>query len=68
MLKSALLFYLKMLGYLTRAGFKLNPRYPCVMEKYGGEHMTVLFHVDDLKVSHKSDKAVTKLIEYLDGI
>ena len=30
--------------------------------------MTVVFHVDDLKVSHKSGKAITKLIEYLGGI
>ena len=30
--------------------------------------MTVVFHVDDLKVSHKSNKAITKVIEYLDGI
>ena len=33
----------------------------------GGEKMTVVFHVNDLKVSHKSDKATTKVIEYLDG-
>ena len=30
--------------------------------------MTVVFQVDGLKVSHKSDKAITKVIEYLDGI
>ena len=30
--------------------------------------MTVVFHVDHLKVSHKSDKANTKMIEYLNGI
>ena len=30
--------------------------------------MTVVFHVNDLKVPHKSNKAITKVIEYLDGI
>ena len=31
-LKSALLLYMKMVGYLTRAGFKLDPYYPCLMK------------------------------------
>ena len=67
-LKSVPLFYLKLVGDLTRAGFKINSYEPCVMEKIvGGEHMTVLFHMDDLKVSHKIDKAITEVIEYLDG-
>ena len=30
--------------------------------------MTVVFHVDDMKVSYKIDKAITKAIEYLDGV
>ena len=30
--------------------------------------MTVVFHVDDLKVSHKIDKTITKVMEYLGGI
>ena len=34
----------------------------------GGEQMTVVFHVDHLKVSHKSDKANKELIEYLNRI
>ena len=29
-LKSALMFYLKLAGYLKRAGFKINPYDPCV--------------------------------------
>ena len=28
----------------------------------------VLFHIDDLKLSHKRDRDITKVIEYLDGI
>ena len=67
MLKSTLLLYLNLVGNLTRAGFKINPYDPCVMKNIvGGEHMVVVFHVDNLKVSHKSYKGVTRLIEYLD--
>ena len=54
---------------LTIAGFKINRYDPCVMNKnLGGGQIMVVFHVDDLKVSHKSGKAITKLIEYLGGI
>ena len=61
MLKSTLVFYLKMVGALTRAGFKLNPYDPCLMKQItGGEHITVEFHVDDFKVSQKSDNNIKK--------
>ena len=67
--KPALLFYLNLVGDLTRAGLKINPHDPCVMNKIvGKEQITVMFHVENLKMLHKSDKAITKLIEYLDGI
>ena len=69
MLKSALLLYLKLVGDLAIAGFKINLYDRCVTKKIlGGEQMIVVFHVDDMKVSHKSDKAITKVIEYLNGI
>ena len=54
---------------MTREGLKLNPYDPNVMHKIDwGDQMTVLFHVDDLEVLHKSDKAITKVIEYPNGI
>ena len=34
----------------------------------GGEQMTVVLHADDLKVSHKINKAIKKVLEYLNGI
>ena len=68
-LKSSLLFYHNMVGDKTREIFKIHPHDPCVMKKIvGGGKMTVVFHVDALKVSHKINKAITTLIEYLDGI
>ena len=69
MLKYALLLYLKLVGYLTRSGFKLNLYDPCVMNKIvEGDQITVVFHVDDMKELQKRDKTITKVIEYLDGI
>lgn len=69
MLKSALLFYLKLLGDLTKAGFELNPYDPCVANKMvGGKQLTVAWHVDDLKISHENPAVVDRFIEYIDGI
>jgi hypothetical protein len=53
LLKSALLFYRLLVGDLTNTGFVLNPYDPCVANKViGGQQMTVIWHVDNLKVSH----------------
>ena len=53
MLKPVLLFYMNLDGDMTIAVLKINPYDPCIMNNIlGGEHMTVLFHVDHLKVSH----------------
>ena len=49
-LKSALLFYKKLVGDLEAYGFKINPYDPCVVNKMiGGKQLTVCWHVDDLK-------------------
>ena len=57
MLEAALLWYKKFRLELEQEGFKFNPYDPCVTnrEKKGTQH-TVLFHVDDLKSSHKDPK------------
>jgi hypothetical protein len=53
LLRSALLFYLKLVKDLTDYGFELNPYDPCVANKMlDGKQMTVVWHVDDLKISH----------------
>ena len=45
-------------------GFKINPYGPCVANKMvNGHQMTICWHVDDLKVSHKDENAVTALAE-----
>jgi hypothetical protein len=62
LMRSALLFYCKLRGELEAYGFKVNPYDPCVanMETPGGQ-MTVLWHVDDLKMSCKDNFELTKL-------
>ena len=50
MMRSALLFYRKLVGDLEAYGFKINPYDPCVANMdINGSQMTVVWHVDDLK-------------------
>ena len=63
LLQSALLFYKKLRGELENYGFEVNPYDPCVANKIvNGSQMTVMWHVDDLKVSHKDDNEITKFL------
>jgi hypothetical protein len=66
LLRSALLFYLKLVKDLTDYGFKLNPYNLCVANKMvDGKQMTVVWHVDDLKISHMSKQVIDGLLDYL---
>jgi hypothetical protein len=68
-LRSALLFYEKLVRDLTSQGFKINQYDPCVANKLvNGEQFTLTWHVDDIKMSHKDSNEVTKVIEWLKGI
>ena len=41
-------------------GFKINPYDPYVANKViNGEQLTIFWHVDDLKVSHKDENVVS---------
>ena len=63
---ASLLYYRKFVTSLTKLGFELNPYDPCVANKMiNGEQMTICFHVDDCKLSHKSSSEVTKMVEIL---
>ena len=56
LLCSALLFYKKLRGDLEGLGFKVNPYNRCVANKdINGKQLTVVWYVNDLKVSHKDD-------------
>ena len=65
LLQSALLFYRKLRSELEDFGFVVNPYDPCVANKViNGSQMTVTWHVDDLKISHKDSNEVTKCIDH----
>jgi hypothetical protein len=68
-LRSALLFYEKLVRDPTSQGFEINQYYPCVANKLvNGEQFTLTWHVDDIKMSHKDSNEVTKVIEWPKGI
>jgi Reverse transcriptase (RNA-dependent DNA polymerase) len=57
MLEAALLWYKKFKKELEGAGFTFNPYDPCVANRIiKGDQQTIVFHVDDLKSSHKNSK------------
>ena len=66
MLRAALLFYKKLRGDLELIGFEVNPYDPCVANmQVDGSQLTVCWHVDDLKISHKSELVVTGFVAKL---
>ena len=67
-LKAALLFWKKFTTKLKQWGFEVNPYDWCVMNKtIGGTQCTILWHVDDLKISHVKPNVVTKVIKQLEA-
>ncbi len=66
MLEAAILWYKKFRGELEQKGFKFNPYDPCVANRTekGSQH-TLLFHVDDLKSSHKDSKVNDQFDKWL---
>ena len=67
LLRSALLFHLKLVEDLKSYGFEINPYDPCVATKMvDGTQMTVTWHVDDLKISHLRQLRLDELlVDYL---
>ena len=60
--RAAFLFYKRLRSDLENMGFEVNPYDPCVANKMvNGSQMTICWHVDDLKGSHKEESAVTAL-------
>ena len=66
MLKSALLFYRKLVADLQSVGFTLNPYDPCVANKLvNGKQLTVLWHVDDIIAAHEDPKIVSNFLAWI---
>jgi hypothetical protein len=65
-LTGAFLFWKKLSKQLIKWGFVLNPYDSCVANKIvDGKQCTILWHVDDLKISHVDPKVVDDVIELL---
>jgi hypothetical protein len=63
---ASLLYYRKFCKSLTGIGFDLNPYDPCVANKtIKDNQMTIAFHVDDCKLSHKYPKEMDNMIKWL---
>jgi len=63
MIESALLWYSLYVDVLEKDGFKLNPYGTCVANKMvDGKQCTVVWYVDDNKLSHKDSKVVDTVL------
>jgi hypothetical protein len=66
MMKSALLFYQKLVADLRLIGYVLNSYDPCVANKMtDGQQMTICWHINDLFLGHKDHKVVSDTIAWL---
>ena len=64
--KSELLYYRKLSKYMREYGFLINPYNLCITNKwtYGGK-LTLVWHVDNMKVSHKNKEEVANFTAYM---
>ena len=63
-LDASLLFWKELTKTLEGWGYKQNPYDWCVMNKMvDGKQCTMLWHVDDLKMSHVEPKVVDKVLD-----
>jgi hypothetical protein len=63
---AAKLFWKHLSSTLVSKGFKINPYDACVANKMiNGKQCTILWHVDDLKISHIDSTVVTDVIAML---
>ena len=65
-LQAALLFWKNLTTTLIGWGFEINPYDWCVANKMvSGKQLTVVWHVDDLKISHLDQSAIGILVDQL---
>jgi hypothetical protein len=66
-IESAMLWYNLYSSTLEGMGFKLNPYDKCVANKMiDGKQCTIVFYVDDNKLSHKDPKVVTTVMKEIE--
>ena len=67
-MRAALLFWKLLTSKLEAWGFKINPYDWCVANKtINGQQCTIIWHVDDLKISHAEPDVVTSVIKLLES-
>ena len=65
-MKAALLLWENLTSSLNEWGFEINPYYWCIANKeVDGKQITIVWHVDDLKISHEDPKVVHDIINKL---
>jgi hypothetical protein len=65
--QSALLWYELFAGTLLEMGFKMNPYDTCVANKtIEGKQCTIVWYVDDTKISHVDNKVVSYVINKIE--
>ena len=63
---ASLMYYRKFTKSLTDIGFKINPYNPCVANRIiDGQQMTICYHADDCKLSHRRSKVNNMMIKWL---
>ena len=63
------MFYRNMVKDLEAYGFQINPCNPGVSKKMiNDKHMMVVWHMDDIKVSHVDSFEFTKFLGYMSSI
>ena len=67
MIDSPMMWNQKLTKWIKSQGFEINPYDPCVANKeVNGSNITLTWHVDDLKISHKDKKVVDAFIKALE--
>jgi hypothetical protein len=65
-LQAAILFWKNLSGFLIQNGFELNPYDECVANKViDGKQCTIVWHVDDLKISHEDPNVTNSIVDLL---
>ena len=65
-LRAAILFWRKLSAKLLEDGYTPNPYDSCTVNKLiNGKQATIIWHVDDLKISHVDSKVVDAIIDML---
>ena len=67
MLIASLLYYRKFVSDIKKIGFELNPYDPCTANRsVNGSQHTIVWHVDDIKSSHKNKEVNDRFFKWLE--